>query len=373
MPSFIDRSRIQAYRNCPRLRFLNYHWEGTGLERVRLGLPLINGSFVHSVLAQVLAGTTLDSALSTARAAYTTDIESRGVYAEVDTDFLISEQLAMLEGISRAWIRVCLPTLRADYDVIAIEQEQQWPVGADLVDMVRCDGILRRKADGLLFILEFKTVADISGDWVKSWQHNSQVLANTLAVEHAYQESVEGVLLIGLSKGRRLLDRGTTSPFYGRKTQNSPFCYGYRATVKSTGEPIYETSWSRNAQKVAIWEEMPIEEWLTHFTDEDLAALFVTVPLAPVRREQERWQRQTVAQETAIAEALTFYKSVPDAEKALALDSLFPMNDDHCYRYFGSPCSFEDLCFNAQVESDPLGSGIYQKRTPHHTTELEAV
>lgn len=79
MPSFIDRSRIQAYRNCPRLRFLNYHWEGTGLERVRLGLPLINGSFVHSVLAQVLAGTTLDSALSTARAAYTTDIESRGV------------------------------------------------------------------------------------------------------------------------------------------------------------------------------------------------------------------------------------------------------------------------------------------------------
>lgn len=52
------------------------------------------------------------------------------------------------------------------------------------------------------------------------------------------------------------------------------------------------------------------------------------------------------------------------------LDFFFPQHDNHCLRY-GSPCSFSEVCFNDMVGDDPLGSGLYQIRTPHHSTETE--
>ena len=383
MAWYIDRSRIQAYQDCKRLRFLNYHWRGRGLERRALGLPLLNGQQLHQGLAALLCGESIDATITTIGTTYRNIVHTRGIHLEDPTavDFLVAEQLALLEGLLRAWAAVRFPALCAEYDVVAIEKEQPWTITPGLIDMVRCDALVRRKSDGVLFILEFKSVATASEGWIESWQHNSQLLANTRAVETLYQEPVGGILIEGIVKGRRAMDKGAMSPFKGLITQQSPLCYGYRQREKVTNSYIYDTSWSAKAEKFAVWEQMPITQWLAfHLTEADKAALFVQIPpLRPTNRDLQRWERQTIAQERMVeadvAEVLAVQQFQDDDIDRDALDNVldehFPQNHNHCFRYFGHPCAFEKLCFNPQVAEDPLGSGLYQVRIPHHPTEVQ--
>lgn len=361
-PWLVDRSRIQSYHDCKRLRYLKYHRDRTGLEKRSQSLALVNGSAIHQGLAQLLTGDEIDAVVARVCADYKA--------ATVDRDDLVvAEQVALLEGLLRAWNIVRKPTFLADYDVVSVEQELAWPMGDAIVDMVRCDALLRRKTDQLLFILEFKTVSAAGDGWLSQWEHNSQMLANTKAIEDLYKEPLGGILIEGLIKGRRAMDRASSSPFYGQYIQQSPLCYGYRLGA------VYELAWSRGATKVASWDEMPVSRWLTDvMTPEDLAALFASVPpIRPTNRDLDRWHAQTLIQETNIRRDIAILDEVLDVGNPALLEhtlnARFPQNHNHCFRYYGYPCEFENLCFNAQVEEDPIGSGLYQRRTPHHPTE----
>jgi hypothetical protein len=96
-------------------------------------------------------------------------------------------------------------------------------------------------------------------------------------------------------------------------------------------------------------------------------------PDRPTPGQMARWQRQTICNETRIATAVDLIAAVQadgDSEGAQhLLDEHFPMNDKHCRRY-GRPCQFEPLCYDEGVAADPLGSGLYKARTPHHETEV---
>lgn len=305
-------------------------------------------------------------------------------------DFLVAEQLCLLEGLVRAWNAVRLPALRREYDVVDVEKEIAWDVTPDIRLMVRMDAVLRRKVDGLLFVKDYKTVSAIYDDFGKKFEHDSQLLCYTLAAEAIYGEPIGGLLMEGVIKGKRAKDRASYSPYRDEIIQQSALCYAFKSPTKD-GFPLYERSWSRGAEKIPVWE-MPggIERWLaTEWSPLDMQELFVT-PLAikPMRRDLERWQRQTIAQELRIqqdvAEAeglfnalLTCTDDDETAEKIWdqyqrVLDSLFPQNHNHCFRYFGYPCAMERLCFTEAVENDPLNSGFYETRIPHHPTEDEA-
>src|ERR1039458_1512099 len=49
-----DRSRVESYQRCQRLRFLSYHEQGIGLEPARQSLPLAVGLAVHVGLETLL-------------------------------------------------------------------------------------------------------------------------------------------------------------------------------------------------------------------------------------------------------------------------------------------------------------------------------
>lgn len=51
---YCDRSRVESYARCPRLRFLNYHECHMGIEGVKKPLPLCVGSSVHVGLEHLL-------------------------------------------------------------------------------------------------------------------------------------------------------------------------------------------------------------------------------------------------------------------------------------------------------------------------------
>lgn len=362
-----SRSRMVAYANCPRLGYLTYDWGETGLEPVSLSLPLANGIAIHEILAEILTGTPPASAISKALATYKALVESQGVFNEDpgSVDWLIREQQTLLEGMIHAWLRVRYPILRAEYDFLAVERELLWPLDAEgtIIDQIRADVLARRKSDGGLFYLEWKTTTMGGDEWVKQWEHNTQLLANTLAIEELLHERCEGVIIEGLLKGRRKIDEAARSPFNGRKIQFSPLCYGYKHVA--TGEYSARYQAAKGWYKIATFAEMPVETWVSDVMSvEDCQALFAPVPpIRPRREHLDRWRKQTIALENERSAKLTLVKRRPEL-----LDDLFPMNDEHCFRYWGHPCPFEPLCFRSEVEADPLGSALYQPRVPHHQT-----
>lgn len=365
-----SRSRMVAYANCPRLGFLSYDWEGTGLEPVGVSLPLANGIAIHEALAAILTGTPPDSVISKILADYEASLRACGVMNEdpAGLEWLLAEQRALLEGTIRAWLRVRLPQLRAQFDFLAVEHELRWPIDPEgrIIDQVRCDVLARRKTDGGLFYVEWKTTTLGGDEWVKQWEHNTQLLANVLAIEELLHERCEGVMIEGLIKGRRKVDEAQRSPFYGKRIQFSPLCYGYKHVI--TGEFSLRFQSAKGWYKVASWQEMPIADWVANVMSvEDCQGLFAPVPpIRPNARHLDRWRKQTIVQELDRAFLL-------DQVKKGAMDPAvaFPINDEHCFRYWGHPCPFEPLCFREEVEADPLGSGLYERRVDHHALPEE--
>lgn len=345
-----SRSDMVAMRNCPRLRLLSSHSHGGGLEPIVKSIPLLMGQAVHTAIAAIWEGKSPEEALLAGKG------ELEGIPpARMD------EQLALYEGLFWAWIRVRYPLLIAEFEPVAIEKELVWKMGekqgVTVYDHIRCDAFLRRRADGGLFYWEIKTSADPGDEWVKSWEHNSQLLINTLAIEELLGERVQGVIIEGLAKGRYATEKMRTSPWYGQKIQQSPLCYLY---VSPTGE--LSPSWQKNWRKGQAWKILPAKKIVYDIlSPAECEALFVPVP--PIRPDSEALQRhreQCLWQESDVALGLEACKEDPSN-----VDRYFPLNDDHCYRYWGHPCQFETLCFNRSVSENPLGAG-FRPRTHHH-------
>lgn len=371
-----DRSRMGAYRNCPRYRYLHYHHGGLGFERKSLALPLVTGIFVHEALSQILMGASVTASIHSAWDAYLVDVKERGVSGTTLSPVFLAEQKALLQGLVYSWYKVRYPQILREYEPILIEREMLWEMGERngyaIRDMIRADALVRRRSDGMLFYLEFKTTTKGDENWIRTWEHNAQLLINTVAIEDLMGERLGGVLIEGLLKGSRRKCTLRTSRFFGEVIQDSPLCYAFR-TVDNLGGQHFETSWSRGSEHIRVsdFSSDPIK-WVDSLPLEDVAAQFVPIP--PIRPRGdllERHRRQMVHQEGEIAWALDLLKEAsgsPETQRYL-LDCYFPQNDDHCNRYYGSPCDMEEICFNPTVAADPLGSGLYQRRQPHHSPE----
>lgn len=364
-----SRSRIVAYANCPRYGLLAYDYagDGMGLESVSASLPLVNGIVIHEVIAKILKGTDPEEALGEELEKYRAAVSARGVRLEEEnTEFLLKEQETMLRGTVYAWLEVRYPLLMAEYEIVTVEKEMLWEMGEGVADQIRLDLLARRRRDGGLFYIEWKTTTTGGEDWAKQWEHNTQLLLNTLAVEEILGERCEGVIIEGLVKGRRKIDDSFSSPFNGHKIQQSPLCYGFKNSTTGAYRSKYTSAsgWF----KVATWNEMPVKRWVAEVMEaEEKRKLFAPVPaISPNRKHLTRARKQVIAVEQERAAKLHFVRNGGDVDKA------FPMNDDHCFRYWGHPCEFEKLCFTDEVASDPIGSGLYQLKESHHKTEGEA-
>lgn len=227
----------------------------------------------------------------------------------------------------------------------------------------------------MLFYLEFKTTTKGDENWIRSWEHNSQLLINTSALEDLLGERIGGVLIEGLLKGSRRKCTLKTSRFHDEVIQDSPLCYAFRTRTES-GQWLYSSAWSRGAEHFRVADVFPdARTWLAHLTPDDLRGLFVPVPpIHPSPEHLARHRRQMVFQEETVAFALDALKGASNPEtQRVVLDCYFPQNDDHCFRYYGSPCDMEPICFNRAIAADPVGSGLYQTRVPHHDPEAARV
>lgn len=141
--SYTNRSRIQAFQDCPRLGFITYHWGGLGLVPKKMSIYLGTGQYVHRGIALVLKHIKasqdkgekptipmqiLDNICWMLNAEYNEALEERGISLKPDEttepeQYYVAEQIALVEGQIRAFAYRILPQFVHKYRVLAVEEE----------------------------------------------------------------------------------------------------------------------------------------------------------------------------------------------------------------------------------------------------------
>lgn len=272
---------------------------------------------------------------------------------------------------------------------------------------------------------EFKTTGMDTPTFKDKWEVMIQMFAATLDAERRLQKHVQTIYVHGLIKGKYQGDyQQETGKYDGPRKQQSIFCYGYRRTAippmegeEWAAQYNYTDSDGKNRRltkdyrKAGVWELpdyylegaqattpgitkaefwakwLPTEvrkkqlillgpfsrqtQMVSHFVDETVAE--------EQTWDQGLWAAYDLAQSILEAqpEHLTddpqrdWWRLVwPNEDFQRLIDRLFPRSYE-CRRYGArARCQFEDLCFKREGWDDPVLSGKFILRRPHHAPEL---
>jgi hypothetical protein len=377
-----SRSAVVSYQSCPRKRYWQYEAEnGTptrGWERRRLAIPLVTGIYIHLGINKLLSGLPPLEAARYASTAYRAEVIARGLAVEqgsTEAD-VVEEQAAHVEAHTLGWARTRHPVWLDLYETVETEQEDRLLLSDDVTLAVRADAIVRRKADGRMFVVNFKTVATADERWLRAWEVDMQLMTELLAAERRHGQEFGGVIIEGLVKGRRMPQKNAVGDVIGY-ADSTPLLYGYKCDANPPLTPLeygWEYTRRKGWYKFPAWKERfqgggGLEYWINWLPLEVVESQFVVVP--PIYRDRERIEskvRQIVAIENRIHAGLNDrnnYLITP-----ALLDEHFPQNEHSCT--YPSRCPMYELCWERGTADDPAGSGLYQSRTDHHALPTES-
>ena len=396
-----DRTRIVTRKaDCARRRYLNFDYaidgEPKGIQRRAMSLPLLTGEELHEAHAKVLAfyaglpqGKDIDAAVADIISRYSAKVAARGVFNEENLQQLIREQTALLEAMLRAFVYTWVPRILEDFDIIGIETPMDWVLAPGLVQKLRFDVTARRKGDGQLVILDYKSMPYVSDVWSKKLETSTQTSLYTEAAEELYEEPAE-IAYLGTVKGTYRTDTAKGSPFYQQKIQTTPYLYAYalKGDVGAVYEPNYTSK--KGFVKVRTYEEMSVKKWMDFLWNSHRQLVndnFVwNPPFAPTKTQRKMDRALHVKEELEYVAKIRQFEAMRaqalrDGNEALyakAMEYLdleaAPMNKENCYKYGAdSQCPFvqDGPCFNEGSFELLLEDGAFEVREPHHGTELE--
>lgn len=380
MPDFLtNRSTILDGQKCPRSQWLQYYWDGTGLMRRTQSVPLATGSTVHEGVERLMRGAGEDEAAGQAVAAYRESVTKRALDDDMD-GWLAGEQEALAEALVRVHARVCMPQIRAGYEILGVEKDDCRELAEGIGWQFRVDASLRDRATGGLVAYSLKT----KSQWYPSTQEeiacDMQGLSEAWGLESAMGEECEYVKMDFLLKGPR-----KRTGELGRREQMSPLV---RAWMSDGVVPKYAWRWEwtdaegshrlspKKWRAFSVWEVMGVREWLDMLlgggvqpeAGDPVGSLVVAYP--PIFRNPrhiDRWKRQVIAQAGRTRFALGEIANVKAVESP-ELDVLFPQHTQRCHDY-SARCPFYEICHGG-LGGDPVESGEFMRREPHHSTTL---
>jgi hypothetical protein len=396
-PYITDRSRIDTRESCERARYLNYDFEIDGelkgIQRRQVSLPLLNGVELHEAHALVLAfyagcvdGLGIEDTVELMKARYRRTVEERGVFHEANPEALIQDQTNLLEAMLRAFVLCWVPLILEEFEILEIEKPLEWQMAPGLVAKLRFDVTARRKGDGQLCIIDYKSMPYVADAWAKRLERSRQTALYISAAETLYSEPVE-MAYLGLVKGQWRKDTAKSSPWYGQKIQSSPYLYAYALEGK-VGK-VYQSAYTpkKGYKKVRTYEEMTIKEWVDFLYNHEhsmLHDLFTwNPPFAPTKEERDGVLELVVKEELEYVENVRHYhKSLKYASSPILLRkaeqflnlTAAPKRENSCFQYGteASRCAFYELCFSGAPLSEALYDGAYEVRVPHHETDLQS-
>lgn len=376
----------------------------------------------------------IEFAVQKAIESYQSEIKERGFDLEEGEDsqnqsFIVSEQCALVEAFIRSFAIRVLPDLLARFRIIDVEREESIQEG-DLIIEGRLDVILEEISTSDIYIISFKTAASWDRRQEKANEHDNQGLSETYLLEARLREenrvlqefrptihmdlnwkldpkiiaatkkydeyiskflkkeTVMGVLMIYMLKGKRY--ESYSKP--GLWEQHSPLIRGYRKLVGTeyeyAGSLWYDNPSNKSGkgklgkgwEPFNIWESEEvgfIKGWIHKAANNELGQDIIgqsfKIP-APYFRRQEHldsWFRQTLAIEEEIKGKEKFVRNASNEfnkPTPQLLDIYFQQARKHCH--YPTDCSYLDICYNNEIFNDPIGSGKFIYRMPHHIREI---
>lgn len=366
-PILISKSHKETEWDCRRKEYLAYWFGGTGLRGVAPSFDYDFGSVIHQALARIAetAGAQLDVIGTLAPNARERIIK---VCQNCGMDDAPARQWGAIgEGLLRAFYKRQWPAILREYEVIAVEPACATDLGDDVWFIARPDLILRHRLTGGYWYWEYKTTGWTDAKWINQWTKAIQVHSGMQAAAATLGITFDGCIVQGLYKGRK---------DYYNQIQSSPFAYGW---INHGVPGVLPDQTSYTAMRGKGWERFQtwnlvdgLGPWVEGMPEDLLDQQFVRTPPITLRDDLVTdffCQVQHRVREVREARSHLAQVTTPEGVKAV-LNKYFPQSFRACTPAMGSPCGFNDVCWQSWVEKDPLGSGQYARRTLDHQKDF---
>lgn len=339
MTHLTDRTSIETDWACGQKRFWFLHAEGGGIVPASTPRALTDGIRLHHAFANLL-----------------TDPLNSNIEWEPAPDAVQDEweSWARLVGWHTAFREWYNPRfLEPHYEVLEVEHELVLKRG-DLWVACTPDAILRSKASGKLVIIDFKTTSSDRAEWMESWPFQIQMHLNMAAVEEEFQEPVQHAFVIGLTKGVQRDGK-----------LRHPYTWAYFDDSSGT----WSTKWGRDRFLRPVWEygsggQVGVMEWALDQGPEVGMAQFPTSP--PIVLDREMLEGVLVDRLRREQEVASYLAG--DGDRSAR--EVFERRLKQCRPGYGPACPYLDACWNEEIGDNPLESGLFTKRVPHHLVEV---
>jgi len=427
---FTDRSRQETENRCKRQRYLQYDSvNGYGITSKAVAVPMMTGLQLHEPLAKVWQTILMGNGAITfplteqtrkmirvfiadAIKTYIQSVKDGGFVASVefpDYQTTLREQCALVEGLTWGWVRHMLPWVLESHEIIAAEQEESYMLGCTcgigdgkgeieehqakdcdgIVQQSRPDFVMRRIVDKEVGIHDFKSTSAVYDGDIERYRNSVQMGVGTVGVERRLGIPVTHYYIHFLLKGswkRQYSGRvDGVNKYEGPKQQQSDFCYvDYAPANPPLQREVVQFSgpWYKRTPvwQIDTWQDKPpqyqVGEWLVELMPEEvLAKQFVLLGpydrqthlirghLTQVKHREWDWTEKLWRVHDRQAEGATLEE---------ALDENFPQS--WACQQFGDTCPMYKICTKDGVSlTNPLASGLYKLRVPHHVPELDAM
>ena len=347
-----DRTSIEVDWTCEMM----YYWyklhNGIGLVPVNEPAYFRVGRELHDDLSQFAEGRSTAEVLM-----------SLPSFAECEGDQLKLEPLCRRIGWIVAFGTYLWPLLIKDYEVVQVETELVFD-RTPLWIPVKPDLILRSRKTGELIYIEYKTTGSTRPNFALHWPYAIQVHLGIAAVEEELGEKVAYGQIIGLYKG--IEQKGKL---------RHPYVWAY--TNPDTNQWTHE--WKSGWDLRSIWDYPGgAVDWAHTLgkpddLDTSLGVMRDQFVFSHPVFKDDRMLKNLVQQRIKRGAELEELKRLIATDPTFVPEHHFDQRTIHCKPVMGSECSYKEACFNWSVNQDPIGSGLYAKRIPHHDIEIVGV
>jgi hypothetical protein len=373
----LSRSAFSEKNKCRRAFLNRYLYRGTGYTEAVPPLPLAIGIAVHEGMEQVMLTARVgeqgdlhvdvEKVLSTAFAAW----DSQRPRGPVGSEPTTAEVKALIEALLRGWVRVEAERFFGEYEVLRIEQEgKPIPLSPSFALAFRADVVVRRRWDGALLVINWKTLGTYVKDWTAKWQSEVQAYSEAWATEKELGEPVLGTVMIGLNKGSL---RQTA----GQAHFSSNLIWGYKKTLPD-GTVIYgydykscPTTKDGGWSKFPVWEEefegvgKGVEAWVRWLPLHVVAASYMTsevIQRLPPPLEDDLFLGEMGQQAESDHHVLT---EGSERDKLLHFGKT-GMGDWNCGTRDEPKCPFRGDCLGYDTIEAMIERGALVPRVDHH-------
>jgi hypothetical protein len=258
------------------------------------------------------------------------------------------ESLIRLTGMMIAYKRYIEPRIHEQFEIVDREKElilDRSPLWiATTPDLIKRD-----RKTGKLVYQDDKSVTNASNQWTAHWNYAVQLHIGLAAMEEEYEEDVAYAHIMGMRKGQ-----------YSYGSLSHPYVYVGRSPQGKWGRKSYK-GWDK-----LFTTEYPggITAWVEELGEEVAQELFPwSVPVFLNRRMLQGIVEERLSRMKEIARWESGECKAPQSH-------IFPKSLNQCYPSMGTVCPYLQACHNQAVGDDPLGSGLYAPRIPHHNVEI---